>query len=43
MIGTLFLLAVIGVVALYLRALDVRDERRRAERLARWHDEHGGA
>ena len=35
--------AVIGILPLtVLHVLDARDERRRAERLARWYVEHGG-
>jgi hypothetical protein len=37
-----FLACAMGASWLYLRALDRRDEKRRAERLARWYDEHGG-
>jgi hypothetical protein len=42
MLGIAFLACAMGASWLYLRALDRRDEKRRAERLARWYDEHGG-
>lgn len=41
-LGIAFLACAMGASWLYLRALDRRDEKRRAERLARWYDEHGG-
>lgn len=42
MIGVAFLVVVCTVASVYLYAIDRRDERRRAERLARWYSEHGG-
>ena len=42
MIGLAFLFAAFAVVAAYSHALDVRDERRRQQRLDAWYHENGG-